>query len=145
MEFLRQRAQRFGEQAQRGDLDRQFARPGFEHRPDSAENVAQVPVLERFVRVRADGIVVDVQLNRAAHVLQRREACLAHHALEQHASGDRDDDVRGFELLVGFRVVRDVELASERVAAKVVRIGLAPRTQGCEFAAALGDNLVFVD
>ena len=81
---------------------------------------------------------------RPAHVLQRRKARLAHHTLEQHAAGDRDDDVRGFEFFVGLSVVRGVQLGGERIAAKVVRIGLTTPAKRGEFRATLGDDLVFV-
>ena len=47
VEFLRQRAQRFGEQPQVRHTYRQLARLGLEQRAFSAEDVAQVPVLER--------------------------------------------------------------------------------------------------
>jgi O-antigen/teichoic acid export membrane protein len=50
-----------------------------------ADDVAQVPVLEGLVALRlAERVVGHVELDAAAHVLQRGEARLAHHALEHH-------------------------------------------------------------
>ncbi len=102
-------------------------------------------MLECVVRVRADRVAGDVELDRAAHVLQRREARFAHHALEQHAAGDGDHDVRGFEFLVVLAVVRRVEVSRERVATKIVRVGRPTRAQRGELGATLGDDLVVVD
>ena len=46
VEFLRQRAQRLGQQAHLRDAHRQFAGLGLEQHADGAEDVAQVAVLE---------------------------------------------------------------------------------------------------
>ena len=90
VEFFRQRTQRLRQQTQVGDLDGQLAGPGLEQRSASADDVAQVPMFECVVRFGPGVIVGDVELNAAAHVLNRREARLAHHPLEQHASRHRD-------------------------------------------------------
>ena len=144
VKFFRQGAQRLRQQPQGGDLDRQLPGARLEDGSGGAEDIAEVPVLERVVRFRADGVVGDVQLDRAAHVLQCCEARLAHDALEQHAAGDRDHDMRGFELLVVLAVVCRVEVASEGIAAKVVRVGMATLAQRSEFAATLRNDLILV-
>ena len=112
--------------------------------PGRADDVAQVPVLERLERVGADGVERHVELDAARHVLQRREARLAHHALQHHPAGDRDGDAERFELLVGLAVVARVQVGRERVAAEVVRERLSLRAQRGELRAALGDDLVLV-
>ena len=68
----------------------QLAGLGDEQRALGAEDVAQVPVLERGVDVLADVVDRDVELDAAGGVLQRRERGLAHRALEHHAAGRRD-------------------------------------------------------
>ena len=67
VEFVRQRAQRFGQQTQLGAVDRQFAGLGFEQLAACAEDIAQVPLLELVVVYAFSQIVArDVQLNAAA-------------------------------------------------------------------------------
>jgi hypothetical protein len=68
-----------------------------------ADDVADVPALERGVGVLARAVVADVELDAAGDVLDGGEAGLAHHALEHDAAGDLDLDRRGFEFLAGFR------------------------------------------
>ena len=144
VEFFRQGPQRLRQQAQVGDLDRQLAGPGLEQRAARADDVAQVPVLESVVRVGAQRIGGDVELDAAAHVLQRGKARLAHHPLEQHSPRNCDGYRLLIELLVRFLVVRIMQLAGERIAVKIVRIGVAARAQRIELAAPLGDDLVLV-
>jgi len=144
VEFFRQGPQGFRQQAQVGDFDRQLAGPRLEQRPASTDDVAQVPVLERVVDVDPGMIVGDVELNAAAHVLERREAGLAHHPLEQHASRDRDSSRFGLEILGGFRVMSVMQCRGKGIAPEIVRVRIALRAQGPELAAPLGDDLVIV-
>ena len=90
VELLRQRPQRLREQAHAVALDRQLAGLRLEQRARRADDVAEVPVLERVERLGADAVERDVELDAPGHVLQRREARLAHHALQHHAAGDGD-------------------------------------------------------
>ncbi len=120
MEFLGERPQRLREQPDRRHLDRKLAGLGLEYMSRRADEVAQVPVLERVVDIGADGIRGDVELDAAAHVLHRREARLAHHALQHHPPGDRHARLQRLQLVVGLRAVARMEVDGERVAAEVV-------------------------
>src|SRR5690606_9198685 len=98
-----------------------------------------VPVLEGLV---ARHILRDVGLDAAAAVLQRGEACLAHHALEHHAPGDARLRARLLErLLAAFSVPRG-ELAGEVLAAEVVGIGDVLGAQRPQLLPAFLDELV---
>ena len=154
VELVGQRAQALGEQAQAGHLDRQLARLGLHQRAFGAQDVAQVPVLERGIQVFAHGVAGHVKLDAAAHlaqraVLDRGEAGLAHHALEHHAAGHRYGDWRGLQRFIGGFAVVQVQLRRLVDGLEVVRegdaaargLGLAQRT---ELLAALGDELVVV-
>ena len=79
-------------------------------------------MLECVVGFGPGVIIGDVELNAAAHVLERRKARLAHHSLEQHAPRYRDAHRRRLELLGGLRVMRLVQLRGKRVAAEIVRV-----------------------
>ena len=57
VEFFRQRAQRLGQQADRLGLHGQLALVGLEQRAGDADEVAQVPVLERVVRIEPGEVV----------------------------------------------------------------------------------------
>jgi hypothetical protein len=114
-----------------------------------ADDVAQVPVLERRVGLLADVVARDVDLDAPGLVLQRREAGLAHHALEHHAAGDPGDRALGHQLLRVLGAVGGMQLVGVRVGLEVVREGdalaLALRlAQGLELLAAFGDQLVVV-
>src|SRR5215831_17383795 len=56
VEFLRQRPQRLREEPHLLTAHRQFAGLGLEERPGRADDVAQVPVLERVQGLRAYGV-----------------------------------------------------------------------------------------
>ena len=143
VELLGQRAQRLGEQPQLCDPDRKLAGARLEQCAPGADDVAQVPVLERFVRLDAEGIIGDVELDAAAHVLQRGEARLAHDALEHHTAGDCNSDGRRLERFVGLPVVRLVQRSRERVATEVVRVRRPALAHQAQLRTALRDDLVF--
>ena len=126
VELLRQRPQRLREQPERRDLDRQLAGARPEERPRCADDVAQVPVLERLVGLGADAVARHVELDAPAHVLDRREARLAHDALQHHPAGDGHADSRRLERLVRRRAVLRVQVRRERVAAEVVGERVVP-------------------
>ena len=112
--------------------------------PVAPDEIAEIPVLERVQLFGAERVERHVELDAAAHVLQRREGGLAHHALQHHPPGDRDGLVQRFEVLVGLVVELVVQMRGERIAPEVVRIRLAARAQRGELCAALGDDLVLV-
>ena len=144
VELLGQRTQSLGEQAHLACLDRELAGARLEEHAGGSHDVAQVPVLEGVERFLAHAVDGDVELDAAGHVLQRGEARLAHHALQQHAARDAHRDALGLELLVGLAAVARVEVARERVAAEIVGIRLAGGAQCRELVTALGDDLVLV-
>ena len=145
VERVGQRAQRLGQQAQFRDLDRQFAGLGDEQRALDAEDVAQIPVLELLVDVRADVVDRDPQLDPPGAVLQRAERGLAHGALEHHAAGDADGDRLGLERLVGQAAVLAHQVGRAILGLEVVRERDASSADRGQFLASLGDQLVFVE
>jgi hypothetical protein len=84
VELVRHRPQALGQQADRGDVQRQLAGARLEQLAFGADDVAQVPVLERGIGFLADGVARHVELDAARRVLQGREAGLAHDTLEHH-------------------------------------------------------------
>jgi hypothetical protein len=96
VELLRQWAQRLDEQPQPGCVNRQLALVRLEERAFDSDDVAEIPVLELLVRVGAGDVVRHVDLQATAAVLQRREARLAHDALQHHSPCDRDRELLRF-------------------------------------------------
>jgi hypothetical protein len=147
MPLVRQRAQRFGQQAQYVGLHRQLAGLGAGQYAFGSHDVAHVPALERFV-ARAQRPGLKKQLQAPAHVLDLDEAGLAHHALGHEATGHAHATRQRFELLRGpcFRVgVLGEQVAGIVDALEVVREGDAFGAQGFQLAAALGDQVILVD
>ena len=103
VELFRQ-PRRLREEPDRGHLDRQLAGLGLEQRSRRPDEVAQIPVLECVERLRSKRVERHVELDAAAHVLQRRERGPAHHALQHHPAGDRYGLMQRFELLVALVV-----------------------------------------
>ena len=101
-------------------------------------------MLERSVHRLARGIVGDEYLDSPARILQRREARLAHHALEHHAPGDRDLNRLRLEYLAGELSVGRMQIGREMLAPEVVRKGDARLSQLGELCASLRDDLVLV-
>ncbi len=70
VEFIRQRAQGFGQQAQLGAVDREFAGLRFEQLAAGGDDIAEVPFLKLFVVDAFRQVIArHVQLNAAADVL----------------------------------------------------------------------------
>ena len=84
--FVRQRPQRFGQQTQAAGAHRQLTVVGFHHFAFASDDVAQIPVLESFVRFFAHALVVDVKLNLTADVLDGGKTGFTHVALEHHST-----------------------------------------------------------
>ena len=111
MEFIRQRTQRFGQQAQFGAVDRQFAGFGFEQFTFGAEDIAQIPFLELLVINAFRQIVAsNVQLNTTANVLQGHERRFTHNTAGHHAPGNGHFNVERFQLFVLFRIKVSMQL-----------------------------------
>ena len=66
VEFVGQRPQAFGDQANVRGVNRQFACLGFKQRACGRHDIAQVPVLERAMHIFANALVVDINLNTPA-------------------------------------------------------------------------------
>jgi hypothetical protein len=144
VELFRQRTQRLGEQAQPRDLDGQLAGLGAEQGALGAQDVAEVPVLERFVGGLAQRVAGNVELDAAGHVLDGGEARLAHHALEHHPAGHGRAHPGRLQFLVGLAGTRLVQVGGQVGAAEVVGKGVALGAQRFELRAPLGDDLVIV-
>jgi hypothetical protein len=86
MEFVRQRTQALGQQAYRIGAHGELAGLGAHQHAFGADDVADVPALERFVAL-ADRALMDEKLDAAGVILQLHEADLALHALEHDAPG----------------------------------------------------------
>ena len=111
VEFVRQRAQGFGQQTQLGAVDRQFTGFGFEQFTFCAQDIAQVPLLELLVVDAFRQIVTGhVQLNAAANVLQGHERGFTHDTTGHHAACNGHFNVQRFQLFVLFRVEVSVQL-----------------------------------
>ncbi len=88
MELVGHRAQTFCEQTHLRGVYREFTGSGFENSAHCCHDVTKIPVLETGVHVGTDFFAFDVDLNSTRTVLQCGKACLAHHSLEHHASGN---------------------------------------------------------
>ncbi len=150
VEFVWQRTQRLGDQAQLGDLDGQFVGLGLEQGADHAQDVAQVVVVQgghgRFTRQVQRGVDLDAAVGaRARGVLQGgKGGFLACFALEHHAAGQHHGDGIGFQFLARLLAVLLVQVGSLVLRLEVVGEGDALFAQGGQLDAALGDDLVFV-
>ena len=138
-----QRPQRLHQQAQAVHAHRQLARLGAEQHAARADDVADVPALERLVG-RTERIVLQEQLQLPGAIGDLREARLAHQALEQHAAADAHPCRICFEPLLRALAERGVQLARERVPPQVIRIRKSRRAQLRQLRAPLRDELVLV-
>ena len=144
MELVRQRAQRFGQQADLAGLDGQLAGLGLHQRADDAEDVAKIPGLEVGVDVFAEPVAGDVDLDAAGEILQCCERGLAHDALQHHAAGHLDLDRQAFQFPGALVAVAFQQLERGVLALEVVGEGFPGLAPFGELGTALGDELVFV-
>ena len=111
VEFVRQRAQGFGQQTQFGAVDRELAGLGFEQLTARGNDVAKVPLFELLVVDAFRQIVTgDVQLNAAANILQRNEGGFTHDTTGHHAASNGDFNIQRFQLFVFFSIEVSVQL-----------------------------------
>ena len=141
MPLVGERPQRLREQPQRLHPHRELAGPGPEQGPARADDVADVPAAERLVGL-AERRLLQEQLDRAALILDAREARLAHHPLRHHPAGDPHLDIQRLERRRVARRIGVGEVLRERIALEVVRERLAPLAQCGELRATLGDQVV---
>src|SRR5690606_116639 len=97
VKLVRQRAQRFGKQADGGGVNGQFTLSGLEDAAFYGDDVANIPALERGIDIFTNGIAIKKYLNAAGTILQSGEAGLAHDAFQHHATGNLDLFAEGFE------------------------------------------------
>ena len=144
--FVGQRAQRFGEQAQVVDLDRQLAGLRTHQAAFRTDDVADIPALEGIVGV-AQRIRLQKQLQAAGHILDLSECGFAHHPLGHEPAGDGNTAAGGFQRcgspLVGVFVFV-LQVARVVFAHVIVRERHALPAQHGEFAATLRDQSVLV-
>ena len=93
--FFRERQQGLGKQRPRVDFQGFFARLRNEELALGADLIAQIYALERLESRVAHGVLLDVNLEPRAAVLQVREDAFPHLAFRHHAAGDL------FRLLLG--------------------------------------------
>ena len=91
MELLGQGQQALGEQRQLGDADGDLAHFGAEHFALDTDDVADVQLFEGGVRLIAQQVTLDEDLDIALLVAQVGKAGLAHDAFGHHTASQRDD------------------------------------------------------
>ncbi len=139
VELVRQRTQRLGQQASVLHVDVQITLAGARQRALGRDDVAHVPVLDRFERLFRQGLAIDVELDPPAAVLDDDERT----AVEHDAAGDADLDLLAFERLLAGLGVLLLQITRQGIAAEIVgeddRLLLAQRG---ELFLALGNQLV---
>ena len=146
MPLVRQWPQRLGQQPQRVALQRQLTGPGAHQGALRGDDVADIPSLELFVGV-AEGIGLQEQLQPSAHVLDLREAGLAHDPLGHQPAGDLHAPLAGSQRLArpAFGIGEfGLQIAGVIGAAHIVRECDALFAQSRKLGATLGDELVVV-
>ncbi len=136
VEFIRQRAQGFGQQAQLGAVDREFAGLRFEQLAAGGDDIAEVPFLKLFVVDAFRQVIArHVQLNAAADVLEGDEGGFAHHATGHHPTSHRNFNVQGSEFIVVLRIEFSMQLVRGMIATEIVGESYALLTQRSQFFA----------
>ena len=142
--FIRQRAQGFGQQADLAYAYGQLAVVGFKQHAFCAEDIAQVPVLELFVNLLTNTLVVYVELDLAGNVLQGSEAGLAHVALQHHAACYLNGYVLFFQLFLRQFAVLAVQVTGKSIAAEIVRERYTVLADFSQFFTTNCHDLIFV-
>ena len=101
-------------------------------------------MLEGFHDVGAGIVDGDVNLDAAAHVLDRRKAGLAHDALEHDAAGDGDSHCGCCERFGFGSAVFVLQRLRQVAAHEVVGVGDAGGADGVQFPAAFGNEFFVV-
>ncbi len=113
VELLRQRLERLAEQGHALRVDRGLAGLGLENIAGNAEDIADIHLLEVGIRLFADGIPRDIDLDQPLAILQLAEGGLTHDALDHHAPGNGDT-----LLQQGFRVPQHICAVMRHVKAR---------------------------
>ena len=117
---------------------------GTKQGPFGRDDVADVPFLEFLVDAVGQPVAFQAHLDLPRAVGKLDEARLAHDTLDHHATRNRDINVLGAQRFVVVVVKRLVQFVGNRIAAKVVRVGVALLPQHRQLAAPFGNQLVFV-
>jgi len=88
--LLRRRAERLGEDDERGKLDRNLAALGGEHFAVHTDEIAEIKVFEDVELFVAERLLLRVNLHPTALVLDINEHALAHLAVGGDAAGQGD-------------------------------------------------------
>jgi len=149
VKLVGQRAQRFGQQAQGRDFDRQLAGFGLEQRAFGPQDVAQVKMLECFMRGIAGQLIADVQLDaavgfRPGGILDGGEGCLAHHALEHHAPGHHYRHIFGQQCVALDCAVLFLQRGGLVLRPEIVGESYSLQADGGKLAAPFGQDRMFV-
>ena len=131
VELLRQGSQGLRQQGQLFGVDGDLAGLGLENKALDADDIADIHLLETFVRLLTDLISGYIHLNAAVSVLDIAERGLAHDALEHHAAGD--GDILALELL---EIISDLGSVVSLVIFYDHKGVIARSLQLCQFIAA---------
>ncbi len=134
-----QRAQRLGQQAHIGHFDVQVALAGTGQSAFGADDVAQVPGLDRGQGLFRQGLAVDVDLDTAGHVLNDHERA----AVEHDAAGNLDRNRCSFQFFLGLVRILLLQVVAVAVATEVIGEGIALGALGGKLFLAQGDQGVF--
>jgi hypothetical protein len=107
--------------------------------PSAADDVAQVPGLDRGQGFFGQGLAVDVDLDATGHVLDHHERA----TVEHDATGNLDRDRGCFQLFLGLVRVLFLQVVAVAVATEVVGEGVALGALGGKLFLAQGDQGVF--
>ena len=140
MVFVRQGAQRLGQQAGAIHVDVQVALARLVHGPFGTNNIPQIPALDLGQGRLIEALAVEVQLDLAGAVLNQQERA----AVANQTPGDSEALVLLFELLLAARAVFALQVSRPARAPEVVGEGVALRAQLSQLAAPLGDQLVLL-
>ncbi len=143
MPLVGQRPQRLHEHADAVGAHGQLARLRLEQHASGANDVPDVPGLERLVG-GTERVLLQEQLDLSGAVGDLHEARLAHHALEQNAPTDVHTCAIRVQPFRRPIAECSVKLRGERVAAVVVGKGVAGRAQLRQLGAPLRNELVLI-
>lgn len=149
VEFVRQGANRFRDQANFGHTNGEFTGSGFEQGARCTENVANVVTFERIMCFLAGCVVGQEKLDTAVglqtgSILQGRERRFSHDPLQHHATCNTNLDFGCFERFVIHSVVLGMNIVSLVFRTEIVWIGDALFAKGSQFGTAFGHDGIFI-
>ena len=145
MELLRQWSNRFGQQAQTIDLDRELPGLGAKHHPLGTDNVAEIPLLEGGIDTLWQCIALDEELDLATHVLHMGKGGFAHHPLRHHPASHSNPNSFRLQRLAIHRLILGMKLTRHHIATEIVREGVTLFTQCIQFLATFSNQAVLIN